>query len=216
MVRRATLSYSPENRHEGRSAVTCWLTWASVLAIYLLLSSTDAPLRAQDADDFDALNRQARELRSASKFDEAKKVGERVLALAESRFGPDDPKVASALEFLGDIAEPNAFRHVQSLYARALAIREKALGPEHPDVAKSLSCLAYLYAGQHILDEAVRLRDRSVAIYTKMLDDLERQVGSQVAAGQFDEALDVAARAIADQKDGFVRADMGKSCGPDN
>src|SRR5262249_47573744 len=56
-------------------------------------------------------------------------------------------------------------------------------------------------------------RDRSVAIYTKMLDDVERQMHSLADAGQYDEALAIARHAEADQNRGLVQADMGKSCG---
>jgi tetratricopeptide (TPR) repeat protein len=211
---RAAFSLGLVLQYEQRRAAAGWLVW--VLIVCLSLSTITA--RAQDPGDLDALSNRSRELQHAGKLEEARTVGERILALAEDRYGNDDPRVATALDFLGDVVhgqDPHAFRQVQTLYFRALHIREKALGSDHPDVAKSLSRIAYLYAGEHILDEAVRLRDRSVVIYTKMLDDLARQMRSLVDTGQYEEAVDIARRALADHGDGFVLADMGVSCAPE-
>jgi len=165
-MRRATFSLEPVLRREQRRAAAGWL--ASALTVCLLLSTIAA--RAQDPGDLDALSKQARGLQHAGKLEEARTVGERVLALAEDRYGNDDPRVATALDFLGDVVhgqDPRAFRQVQTLYFRALHIREKALGPDHHDVGIPINDLAGLYSDQGRYSDAEPLYKRALAITEK-------------------------------------------------
>jgi hypothetical protein len=55
-----------------------------------------ASVLAQDSDELDALTRQLMALNEAGKYAEAVVVAEQAMALAEARFGPDQPQLARA------------------------------------------------------------------------------------------------------------------------
>jgi hypothetical protein len=54
--------------------------------------------------------------------------------VAEREFGPDDAKVATALNSVAQLQQARGrYAKAEPLQARALAITEKAPGPDHPD-----------------------------------------------------------------------------------
>ena len=71
--------------------------WLIGLALVLAFS---APIRAQQADDADALNTQSTKLYGEGKYAEAIPIAQRVLAIREKALGPDHPNVAIALNDL--------------------------------------------------------------------------------------------------------------------
>ena len=64
--------------------------------------------------------------------------------LAETeRFGPQDPRLATTLNTLGEVERAQGkYAEAESLLRRALAIREEALGSHHPDGAQGLESYA--------------------------------------------------------------------------
>jgi len=119
-----------------------WLAlfpWLAVMAIV-------GHVRAQGADDVNALSRQVTKLYQEGKHAEAVPIAVRALALAERLHGTDHAEAGSALHNLALLYGAQQ-RHgdAEPLYRRALTIKEKALGPDHPSVATSLNNLAFLY-----------------------------------------------------------------------
>jgi CHAT domain-containing protein/Flp pilus assembly protein TadD len=109
-------------------------------------------------------------LRQAGKFDEARPVGERVLALREKALGPDHPDVAHALNGLAIlyITTGNDVE-AERLFQRALTIFERALDPEHPALAQALNNLAGIYKTRGNYAKAEVLIQRALPIDIKVL-----------------------------------------------
>ncbi|MFI5347661.1 MAG: tetratricopeptide repeat protein [Elusimicrobiota bacterium] len=85
------------------------------------------------------------------------------LARAEA-FGDDDPRLASALNALGDLrAAQGAPARAEPLYRRALTILEKTAGPDDPETTAALAYLAEACAAQGKSAEAEKLLRRALA-----------------------------------------------------
>jgi tetratricopeptide (TPR) repeat protein len=92
------------------------------------------------------------------------------VALAEQSYGPDHPKLASALNNLAVLYEEQGrYEDAESLKKRALTIGEKAWGPDHPVVANYLNNLAFNYANQSRYAEAEPLYKRALTIGERAL-----------------------------------------------
>ena len=86
----------------------------------------------------------AYEAYQTSRFAEAEKFFLSALHAAED-FGPEDPRLATTLDNLGEIHRTQGkYAKAEPYYKRSASILEKALGPEHPDLAQSLNNLASL------------------------------------------------------------------------
>jgi tetratricopeptide (TPR) repeat protein/tRNA A-37 threonylcarbamoyl transferase component Bud32 len=85
----------------------------------------------------------ARLLGRTDAFEAASAEAQTALTLLEKRFGPDDLRVADALDVMGGVASdagrrPDAVRFRE----RALAIKRKAYGEDNPEVGKAMASLA--------------------------------------------------------------------------
>lgn len=85
------------------------------------------------------------------------------LARAET-FGSDDPRLAFALDAVGDLraAQGDAAR-AEPLFRRAVAILDKAAGPDAPETTAALAYLAEACAAQGKPAEAAKLLRRAIA-----------------------------------------------------
>jgi CHAT domain-containing protein/Flp pilus assembly protein TadD len=118
----------------------------------------------------DTLYREFIKLRQSGKYNEARTVGERMIALREKALGTDHPDTAQALNSLGilyNIMDNDA--QAEQLFQRALAIWEKTLGPEHPALAKALNNLAGIYRTRSDYARAEALLKRALTIDVKVL-----------------------------------------------
>jgi CHAT domain-containing protein/Tfp pilus assembly protein PilF len=116
------------------------------------------------------LSEDSRKLRKTGKYDEAKTLTERALAIREKVFGPDHLAVADSLHALASLYDDKSdYVKAEPLNLRALAIREKALGPDHPDVAKSLYNLAWIYSTRQDFTKAEIFYRRALAIQENAL-----------------------------------------------
>ncbi|HSE19674.1 MAG TPA: TonB family protein [Pyrinomonadaceae bacterium] len=99
-------------------------------------------------------------------YDSARKIFERLLAIQEERFGPDDVNLAFVFDRLAVLYNRDGKpAKTEEFYQRALAVREKAFGPEHVEVAETLYALGQFY---RIRREYTRAHDsykRSLLIY---------------------------------------------------
>ena len=94
------------------------------------------------------LNNLAQLLQATNRLAEAEPLMRRALAIDETSFGPDHPKVAIRLNNLAPLLQAtNRLAEAEPLMRRALAIDEASFGPEHPDVAIDLNNLAAAAAG---------------------------------------------------------------------
>jgi CHAT domain-containing protein/Tfp pilus assembly protein PilF len=132
--------------------------------------SPDKPVGREEADKLYA---QFLQLGKAGKYNEARPIGERALALREKVLGPYHLDVAETLNSLailysimGDDAQ------AERSFKRALTIREKALGPQHPALAQVLNNLALIYhtKGDYAMAEP---------LYKRALDISEKALGSE-------------------------------------
>ena len=122
---------------------------------------------AQD-DDPNALHQQLNQLIGQGKYQEAIPIAERAVEVAKRTEGPDHPKIADALNYLGFIFQKiGNYAKAEPIYREALRIRQKVLGPEDPHTALSLNNLAVLYQdmgeyakAEPIYQEALRIRQK--------------------------------------------------------
>jgi tetratricopeptide (TPR) repeat protein len=129
------------------SAPESWPRWAVLLPHVLAATARLDPATAGDTAVLDdaswLLDRAGTYLEMHARFNEARALLERALAIAEAAHGPDHPTVAVRLNdlalILRDLGRPQDAR---PLLERALAITEAAYGPDHPDVVIRLSNLA--------------------------------------------------------------------------
>jgi CHAT domain-containing protein/Tfp pilus assembly protein PilF len=132
-------------------------------------------LRAATEDDralykAQGLYREAIGLIRLSKYDEAIRLTEQLLAIRERILGTEHRDVAAAINMLAvNYWRKGDYTKAEPLYERALAIVEKVLGPEHPRVAATLDNLAVLYDVKGSYERAEPLHRRALAIQEKAL-----------------------------------------------
>jgi CHAT domain-containing protein/Tfp pilus assembly protein PilF len=109
---------------------------------------------------------EAKKLRDAGEYSEARARAEHALALRETVLGGAHPEVARCLLLVGELLYLIRWdlAHAEPLFQRALAIQEAALGPNHPDVAQTLTDLANLYTQQGQDSRVEPLFQRALAI----------------------------------------------------
>ncbi len=139
-----------------------------VLAGLLWLLLWPAHAVAQQAD-WECYMRAGATAYQQGNYAEAVKQTEAALSAAEA-FGPNDPRLAGALNNLALIyLAQGRYAEAEPLHKRVLAIAEKALGPNDPRLAVALNNLAELYHAQGRYAEAEPLYKRSLAIFEKAL-----------------------------------------------
>jgi len=144
---------------------------ASVLATLIVASFIAWPTAASaQSREAAALEAQETALINAERYQEALPLAQRVLAISEATWGPDNPKTANSVfnvalinQYLGNDADAAA------LFQRALATYQKALGAEHPSVADATEHIAFLYQKHGHWVDAEPLYERSLAIRQKAL-----------------------------------------------
>jgi tetratricopeptide (TPR) repeat protein len=103
-----------------------------------VLEMWTANLEATPADLVPALNNLAVTLTALKRYDEAERLLERALGLAESGLGPKHPLTGLLLGSLGDVDfRVRRYADAERLVARSLAIIEPSLGTDHPQVANT-------------------------------------------------------------------------------
>jgi CHAT domain-containing protein len=96
--------------------------------------------------DAEALRAKAHQLCREEKFEEASRLAEQAVALAEKTYGPQAPDTAAALAALSEAYEGlGQYERALEVGERALLIRETARGPEDLETAESLNDVGVLY-----------------------------------------------------------------------
>jgi tetratricopeptide (TPR) repeat protein/CHAT domain-containing protein len=133
-------------------------------ALLMAMTAGVGSARAPD-DDLDSLNQQVVELYQAGKYAEATPIADRVLALAERRFGPDHPQVGTRLNDLALLYRAQGrYADAEPLYKRVLGMVEKAFGRDHLEVSATLISLGIIYQAQGRYADAELQLKRALAI----------------------------------------------------
>jgi len=139
----------------------------SLSAAIVVLAASAAHAQAENSE-WQSLNQQTIELHRAGHFDQAIVMARKALDVAENKFGPEHPDVATSLNNLALLYDKQGqYAQAELLHMRALTIREKVLGPYHPEVATSLNNLAFLYKMQGQYAQAEPLYKRALTIKEK-------------------------------------------------
>jgi tetratricopeptide (TPR) repeat protein len=118
---------------------------------------------------------------SQGKYNEAKPLFLRSLAIVEKQFGENHPDVASSLNNLALLYNSQGkYKVAEALYLRSLSIWEKQFGENHPEVATSLNNFALLYKSQGKYNEAEPLYLRSLSIREKQLGENHPEVAQSL------------------------------------
>lgn len=181
------------------------LTGSALLAAVLACGLLDAP-SALAAESIEDLGSRFQNQLHDGKYDEAAQTMQQIIAMAEQQLGPDDPKVADAVESLGTLyTTQNRNAEAEPYFRRALAIKEKTLGADHPEVATLLISLANAVQNLGRYPEAETLARRAVEIREKALGpdhpDLAAALNLlgnfNIVQGRLDEAERLLLRALA-------------------
>lgn len=105
-------------------------------------------------------------------YSRAERLQIQLVELAETNFGPDDERTATALNNLAESYRAQGrYAEAEPHFRRALEVSGKALGPDHPDTANSLHNLAGLLEDTGRPDEADPLYQRAITILRIVLGD---------------------------------------------
>ena len=142
----------------------------------------------------------------AGRYQDAADAFARALAAHEASRGPDDPRIASALNNLGHaLSSLGRYRDALAAHRRALSIRERTLGRDHPLVAGSLGAAAGVLSELAEHDEALASFQRVLAIRQAVLGPEHSLVADTLESlgivlsdlGRNEEALEHQLRALA-------------------
>jgi tetratricopeptide (TPR) repeat protein len=119
--------------------------------------------------------------------DEAALVGKQALAVGTQAFGPDDPRLADAIESMGLVArEQENFNDAEGYFQRSLAIKQKTPNTMPFELALTMDYLGDLYDlegrfddGERMLRQSLKILEQSYGAeaprapnYSKILNDL--------------------------------------------
>jgi tetratricopeptide (TPR) repeat protein len=103
-----------------------------------------------------------------AKFDEAEKVGNRVLAAIETKYASDQAGIAAAAQNLAVLYRTEARNdEAEALYRRSLALVRQFAGEKNPAYANVLQNLSVVMREEKKYDEAESLGKQSLEIWTQ-------------------------------------------------
>ncbi len=144
--------------------------------------------------------------------DEAASVGKQALTIGTQAFGPDDPRLADAIEAMGLVAsEQENYKDAEGYFQRSLAIKQKTPNIMPFELALAMDYLGDLYGLEGRFDDGERLLRQSLKIleqsygadaprapnYSKILNDLGNLYKD---AGRLPEAEAALRKAIATER----------------
>ena len=154
-----------------------WWRGIAIAAMTALWFAAGAgPAAAGAQEEIDALVTQVQALRDAGKNEEAFRLAEKALAIAEQKLGPNSEaaigpllnigaiRLGAVMSGQGSFGEPAGqagWDKAEAPFKRALALREKYPGEgKRPDLGKILLALSVTYSSQKKFDDADRYFDR--------------------------------------------------------
>ncbi len=172
------------------------------MRIVELRAATDDDRARQEAN---RLDQQVGQSLRAGKYDAARPLAERALALRE-KLPLDRLSLAQSLHNLAEICRATGeYAQAVPLYQRALTLEEAARGADHPLVATILNNLAGLYQRQGQYAQAEPLYRRALTLREKLFGAEHPQIAASLnnlanlylAQGLFEQAETVFKRALA-------------------
>ena len=140
-----------------------------IAALFSLVFLFSLSALAQEAR-WSELTNEVFRLLTGGKNAEAIPVAAEAARVAESTFGPNDPRVASVLGLLATLYRiQGEYREVEPLMKQVLAIRQKTLRPGDYQITTSMKDLANLYKSQGRYGDAEALLKQAIAIQKKAL-----------------------------------------------
>lgn len=142
-----------------------------------------SPAQEQPAggQDFEALNRRARELYGAKKYDEAAKLAQAAFEAAERQFGPDSAEAGSALLNLGNIqAARRDTAKARKVMTRLVELRERRPGAPLESEREALEFFTCLDASDLRAKPDLDLNKR---IHHILVEDSVLEQGHKLAPG---------------------------------
>ena len=129
--------------------------------IILLLSAFPTAAYSQKAA-YDKLNQQMAELYKKGQYDDAIKVAEEALNVAEKTFGKKHPYVSVSLNNIALLyIAQGEYAKAESLYEQSLKIAEDILGENHPQLISILENMAKCCDELGEYDRATELEQRA-------------------------------------------------------
>ncbi len=141
-----------------------WPRWRALLPSVLSATSYHTG-EANGIDTAWLLARAGTYLRSQGRYAEALPLHQRALRIREAVLGPDNPDVATALNYVGRaLSDLGRAAEALPLYQRALRIREDVLSLDNPDVATALGNVGRALSDLDRAAEALPLHQRALRI----------------------------------------------------
>src|SRR5690349_19464681 len=110
---------------------------------------------ANQATEWQALNRQVLEAYHAGRAGDAIPIAGRSLALAQRAFGPRHPNTLTSMNNLAELLRNQGrYGEAEPLYRETLQLSRETLGPRHPLTLTSMNNLAGLLQAQGRYGEA--------------------------------------------------------------
>jgi tetratricopeptide (TPR) repeat protein/tRNA A-37 threonylcarbamoyl transferase component Bud32 len=162
-----------------------------------------------------ALNGLSRAYDEIGRYVDARRLGERSLALQEAELGKAHPEIATVLMNLGNVAvDEGDLALATSYYSRALALREQ-LARDNDDqlmLANVLNNLGVVAQERGRYDEALAFHQRALAIRETVIDgapDVAMSI-SNIANAQFKKGAHAQALANFDKALALAENELGK------
>jgi tetratricopeptide (TPR) repeat protein len=166
---------------EGHSDVTAWPVCERLLPHALAAAGHAEQHATEPAATVSLLDRAAGYLLAHARYQQARELRERALALAQVTFGPAHEETGKILNNLGYVCvRAGDFDVAKVLLERALTIAEATLHPNHSDTGTALFNLGNAHRHLGDLDDARRYLERALAIQETALGPDHAQVGLAV------------------------------------
>ncbi|MFC1493715.1 tetratricopeptide repeat-containing protein [Thermodesulfobacteriota bacterium] len=131
-----------------------------ILLIALLLITFPAVAYSQKAS-YDQLNQQLATLYKKGQIDDAIKIAEKALKVAEDTFGEKHPYVSASLNNIALLyMAQREYEKAESYYEKSLKIAEELLGENHLRLIDTLEKIAQCYEELGKYDKADSVKDR--------------------------------------------------------
>jgi len=165
-------------------------TFLFVLLTSLLTSSvaiSQSPPEPPELAEATEMIKSVAKLFKEGKFDEALPLAKRALEIREQLLPRNDPRVANALSYLGDVYMANrAYDNARKTFERLLQLQEELVGPTDVRIANTTDRLALLYYEDGKSGKAEEFYQRSLALREKAFGPEDVQVATSLyALGQF-------------------------------
>lgn len=123
-------------------------------------------------------------LRKYARYNQAKEIYERQIAMSEDLYGVEHPYTATSYDKIGGVyAIMDNYNRAIEFYLKALDIRKTKLGLEHSDIATSYHNIGLVYYAMGDYDKALDYHNKALLIQEKKVENLEDHADSYDSIG---------------------------------